>query len=442
MANYHSVGRGIRVAFLVGLTGCTFHPPGEREQREAALQSGRPFEKRIEVRQLPPLPADPTPDQLVDYALLTNADLEQRFWEWRSAIEQIPQDGTPETTLAINAATSITRGRAALADTVLTAQNMPSMMIPRPGKLSAAARRALENARAAGLRFRRAQFDLRAKVLIAWDDYALNAELIRLEQANAQLLQTAVMVAEARNRAGTGGQQELLEARNELDLSRNDIAAMQAQLPAQRAALNALLSRVPDATIPVPTELPPGKPMNESDAQLLALAARQNPELAALAREIAGRRQGVELARLQYYPDFAVGFSTDLAGITQSLAGMVSVPLLRYEAINAAIAQAEAELRASEAMRRQAGNDLAAQVVSDITTIRDADRQLDLLQHTILPRARQAVSLVRTAYQTGSASLSDLLDAQRSLIDIERLTATLQITRDKRLVEIESIDAT
>ncbi len=140
MANYHSVGRGIRVAFLVGLTGCTFHPPGEREQREAALQSGRPFEKRIEVRQLPPLPADPTPDQLVDYALLTNADLEQRFWEWRSAIEQIPQDGTPETTLAINAATSITRGRAALADTVLTAQNMPSMMIPRPGKLSAAAR--------------------------------------------------------------------------------------------------------------------------------------------------------------------------------------------------------------------------------------------------------------------------------------------------------------
>ncbi len=49
-------------------------------------------------------------------------------------------------------------------------------------------------------------------MLIAWDDYALNAELIRLEQANAQLLQTAVMVAEARNRAGTGGQQELLEA--------------------------------------------------------------------------------------------------------------------------------------------------------------------------------------------------------------------------------------
>ena len=38
-------------------------------------------------------------------------------------------------------------------------------------------------------------------------------------------------------------------------------------------------------------------------------------------------------------------------------------------------------------MRRQAGNDLTTQVVSDITIIRDADRQLELFEHTVLPRA-------------------------------------------------------
>ena len=32
---------------------------------------------------------------------------------------------------------------------------------------------------------------------------------------------------------------------------------------------------------------------------------------------------------------------------------MVTIPLLRYEAIDAAIAQAEASLRAADAMRRQ-----------------------------------------------------------------------------------------
>ena len=423
------------------LGGCTVHPDGEQGERRAALEASEPFEKPAAQRASSPLPENPTPDDLVRYALLTNENLEQRLWDWRSALEQIPQDGTPETTLAINAATSITRGRTALADTVLTAQNMPSMMIPWPGKLTAAARRALENARAAGQRFRKAQFDLRAKVLTAWDDYALNAELIRLEQANAQLLQTTVMVVEARNRAGTGGQQDLLKARNELDLSRNDIAAMRAQLPVQQAALNALLNRPPESPIPVPTSLPTIHPVTQDDAQLLALAAEQNPELAALAREVAGRQHGVELARLQYFPDFAVGASSDLAGITQSLMGMLSVPLLRYEAINAGIAQAEANLRATEAMRRQTRNDLNAQVVMDIRTLRDADRQLELFEHTLLPRARQVVTVARMAYEAGQSSLLDWLDSERSLISIERLVSRLRATRDQRLADLEAMAA-
>lgn len=428
-------------ALAIGLSGCTVHPLGESAQRRAASRSGRPYLGKPDQRTLPPLPDNPTVQDLVRRAMLANAELEQKYWEWRAAIEQIPQDGTPDTTLALNAATSITRGRTGPADTVLTAQNMPSMMIPWPGKLSAAARRALENARAAGLRFRQAQFDLRQKVLDAWDNYALTAELIRLEDTNAQLLQTTAMVAEARNRAGAAGQQELLKARNALDLSRNDLASMRAQLPVERAALNALLDRGPDATLGIPTSLPERRAMTVDDAQLLALAAIQNPQLAALARQIAGQKEGIELARLQDYPDFMVGVSSDLAGITQTLAAMITVPLLRQQAIDAAIAQAWADLRATEAARRQTHNDLVARIVTDIRTLRDADRQLDLFEQTVLPRARQVVPLARAAYEAGQSSLPDLLDSQRSLISIERLVADLRITRDKRLADLESITA-
>jgi outer membrane protein TolC len=421
--------------------GCTFHPRGEREERAAATQAGKPFEKQWEERDVPPLPADPTLDQIVQHALLTNADLEQRYWEWRSAIEQIPQDGTPETTLAINAATGITRGRTSLADTTLTAQNMPSAMIPWPAKLSTAARRSLENALAAGWRFQMAKFELRSKVLAAYYDYALNAELIRLEQTNNQLLQTTVMASEARNRAGMGGQQGLLQARNELDLSSNEIAAMQAQLPSQRATLNALLSREPAGALPVPPALPVLRRIAGSDEELVRLAAQQNPELLALAREVEAHKEGVHLARLQYYPDFSVSVGTDLSGVAQSLAGMVAVPLLRYEAIDAAIHQAEANLRATEALRRQSGNDLKARTILDITTLRDADRQIKLIDGTILPRAHQVVLVTRAAYESGRASVLDLLEGQRSLISLQRLTATLVTVREKRVADLEAIIA-
>jgi hypothetical protein len=47
------------------------------------------------------LPAEPTPDDLVRYASLASPELEQKYWEWKSAIEQIPQDGTQATNLVL-----------------------------------------------------------------------------------------------------------------------------------------------------------------------------------------------------------------------------------------------------------------------------------------------------------------------------------------------------
>jgi len=427
------------VALLATLAGCTVHPTGEREERRAALQAGKPFEKPVEVRQTQPLAENPTRDQLVDYALLNSAELEQHYWEWRSAIEQIPQDGTQSTTLNLSAGTSITNGRTSWGNSTLGLSNDPMTDIKWPGKLDAAARQTLENARASGRRFIKAKYELRNKVLGAWYDYALNAELIRLEQSNQQLLRTMATVTEAKNRAGSSGQQDVLKAANEADMSGNDIANMQSQLPSLRATINARLSRPADAPLPTPADLPPMRSIAYGDGELIELAAKRNPELMALADEIRGRQDGIRLARLQYLPDFNLSAGTDLMGVTQSVLGQATIPIFRYEALNAAIAQAQANLRASEAMRRQAGNDLAAAVVADITIIRDADRQLDLFEQTILPRARQAVSIGRSAYETGHASLLDFLDDQRSLIAIERLIANLRIMREKQLADLESI---
>jgi outer membrane protein TolC len=433
-----------RGALLISMlvAGCTVHPPGEAEERRAAIDAGRPFSSPVERREVPELPENPTPDDLVRRALLSNADLEQKYWAWRSAIEQVPQDGTQATNLALSAGLDITRGRTGQDAATLGLGNDPMADIVLPPKLSTAARRALENARAAGLRFRKAQFELRAKVLGAYADYALTAELARLEEASGALLQMTVTAVEARNRAGAAGQQELLKARNELDLSRNELAGMRARLPAEQAALNAMLDRPADAPIALPDRMPASAPLSRDDAEVLRLAAGGNPELSALAREIAARKEGVALARLQYLPDLSVGVSTDLAGLTQSLAGMITVPLLRHEAIDAAVAQAEANLRAAEAMRRQARNDVAAQVVLDLATVRDADRQLALFEQTVLPRARQIVTVARSAYEAGQSSLLDVLDAQRSLLVIERLVGNLRATREKRLAELEAATGT
>lgn len=438
----HGALFGIIVSIMAGVGGCAVHPKGEQEERHAALQAGKPFQTPIDQRSSPALPENPTSDDLVRYALLTNADLERQYWEWRSAIEQIPQDGSQATNLAISGGTSITDGSISRERTTLSAMNDPMADIVLPEKLSVAAQRALAIAHAAGLRFQKEKFAVRKKLLDAYYDYALTAELIRLEESNAALLQTTVTATEARNRAGAVGQQDVIKARNELDLSQNDLANLKSQLPSQLAMLNALLNRETTAPFPPPAQLPTTQPISAGNDQLLELAAKQNPELKALASDIERKHGDIRLAQLQYTPDFSLGIGTDLAGIAQSLSGMITVPVLRHEAIDAAIAQAAANLRSIEASRRQTRNDLAAQVITDVTTFRDADRQLDLFNSTILPRTRQIVDLSRSSYETGQSSLLDLLDTQRSLIAFERLAAKLTIIRNKTVADLEQVTAT
>ena len=49
------------------------------------------------------------------------------------------------------------------------------------------------------------------------------------------------------------------------------------------------------------------------------------------------------------------------------------------------------------------------------------------------------VTVARSAYESGHATLLDLLDGQRSLISIQRLVANLRIVRAKRLADLEAV---
>jgi outer membrane protein TolC len=448
---------------LLLAAACTVHPRGELQERKAAIAAGAPYRRPVDKRALPPLPADPTPDDLVRHALLANADLEAKYWEWRAALEQVPQEGTQKSGLELSFESMIMNGATALESTTLALGNdaMNSLMLP--SKLGTMAAMALHDAQAAGLRFDKARFELRNTVLAAWYDYALAAELARLDDQNTRLLDTMARVTESRLATGTATQADLLRAANEVEMSRNEAAMRRARFPDYRATLDALLNRPADATpLPVPAALPPlpaAQDVPLADADLLARIADRNPELQALAHEIAGKKDALRRARLEYLPDFNLNVGTDLAGMSQSLMGSVVVPYLRHEAIDAGVRQAVANLRAAEAMQRQTRHDLAARALADLAMLRDADRQIALLDATLLPRARQIIDAAQSAYATGGrgapapaggmggsgagggAGLLDLLDTQRALLALQRMRAELQITRLKQHADLEALSA-
>jgi outer membrane protein TolC len=464
-----NVKKTIALALLLASVGaCTVHPPGEREERQAAIAAGKAWARPFEKREMLPLAADATPAQMVEHALLHNAELEAKYWEWRSMLEQVPQDGTQKTGLELSFETMIMDGNSAWEDTVAAIGNdaMNSLMLPN--KLGTMAAMALKEARAAGLRFDKAKFELRNQVLAAYYEYALSAELARLENNNTRLLEMMMQVAESRLATGTASQVDLLKSANAAELSRNESAMQTSRLSMSRAMLNALLNRPAEARLDVPSALPAAPRVVLDDATLLGRVARHNPELQALAQEVAGKKDAIERARQDYLPEFAINIGTDLAGVTQSVMGSVVLPYLRHEAIDAGVRQAVANLRAAEAMQRQTAHELAARVIADVSMLRDAQRQVELLDKTLLPRAEQIVTASQNAYATGvggagaagggmgggmgggaagaaggaaGGGLLDLLDSQRTLISLQRMRAELQVTWLKQVADLEEIAA-
>jgi outer membrane protein TolC len=265
---------------------------------------------------------------------------------------------------------------------------------------------------------------------------ALVEEKIRIERENFTLLKLVSDSAASRARSG-GSLQDSLKAEIESQMGESELANLEAEANSIRGKLNGMLARDAKASLRLPPRLPSPRPVTADDAQLIALGVEQNPELAGLARQVAGRKNAIELAKLAYLPDFIPSGSVT-GNVSQVISTMVMLPT-KLPAIRGAIREAEAMTRSSEAMLRQTRQDRAASFVANLYIMRNAERQAAFYRRRVLPAAEQVVSSSRNYYAAGTVAFADLIDSQRTLTEVRRTVAQILIEREKRLAEIEAL---
>jgi cobalt-zinc-cadmium efflux system outer membrane protein len=422
----------------VFLSGCVLAPKGTGEEQSAAQKAGERYAQPFEQRPIPDLPADPTWRDVLQRAFLAHGDLEAAYFEWKAALARIPQVASyPNTNLAPSFSYMFSSDRMKSFDRNTVNVGLdPMENLAFPTKVAQAGKVALDEARAAGKRFEASKFEIQRKVLVAYLDLALHWEQIRIQRDNVNLLK--LMVDSAGDRVGAGGPpQDLLRAQTQFRLAENQLATMETQHLAMLAMLNAMLARDPRAPLKLPQTLPAPRPLPADDAKLLALAIDNNPDLAGLAHQVAGRQDALELARMAYIPDInpMAGFT---GGISQIVGAMLVLPTTIPE-IRGKIDESRAMLRSTQAMLRQTRSDRAASFVAALYALRSAERQSAVFQDAILPRAQQTLAAMRQAYAAGTATYIDLIDTQRTLLDVRLMIAEAQIEREKRLAELEAL---
>lgn len=436
-----SVGRvGVLLAAILALSlgGCVLAPPGTRDERARLAAAAATFEKPLAARDVPDLPPGANWRDVLSRGFLANGDLESAYFEWKAALARIDQAATwPNSNGALTFSHLFSSENIKSWDrTTLGVGFDPSMNLSLPVKARAGARVALDAAQEAGEKFRAVKFDLQRKLLTAYLELALTEELIRIQRDNRTLLKLVTDSAADRAEAG-GPMQDLYKATIESRTADNELASLEAKERSMRSMLNGMLAREADAPLTLPASLPAPRPVPVDDARLIAAGVTQNPELAALARQVAGRTDAIEVARLAYLPDFSPSASIT-GSLSQTLGTMVMLPT-KAPAIRAAIDEAQAMEHSSKAMLRQTRSDRAASFVATLYSMRNAQRETRLYQGYVIPAAEQLVVSSRSAYAAGTVSFADLIDSERMLLSVRRTVAETQIESEQRLAELEAL---
>ena len=424
---------------LVG--GCVFKPHGAESERHDlnATADALGYANGPSTRPrapLPEVPATPSPRELLHRAFLSNGDLEATFHEWAMAVHRIDQAGSfPTQRLELGFDYMFSPESMTAFDRTTTSIGLmdPTAL---PSKVMASATVAWRDAQAAGERFRTQKFDLQTRVLQAWAEYALQAERIRIQGQNLQLLRLVATTAASRVRAG-GSQQEQLRADVAARLAENELASARAELSQQQARLNALLGRPEQSPLLPPAQLPEARPFDIDDDALLAAGVSNNPELAGLGRERAARLAAIDRARLEYLPEINIA-AAFTGSLSQSIGAAITLPT-ELPRIRSMIAEARSDLRRVEAAATQRRSDRAADFLVAVLALRDAERRGRVFEQDLLPLAGRTVELARQGYSSGSVTYLDLIDAQRTDLDVRLLFAEARTARERMLAELEKL---
>jgi outer membrane protein TolC len=383
---------------------------------------------------LAPLAESPPIEGVLERGFRTNPEVEQRYFAWEAALARVTQaTALPQPRFSYELLFSRERIRSWDRTTLGLEQ-----MIPLPQRRSREGKMAFAEAQAAGRMLEEAKFGVQAELIEAWQELWMIDRRIAIEEENLELLRQFATVTRQRVAVGRAMQADASKADLETAAAENQLASLAAQRKAALGRINALLSRPVDAPLRA-REPAYREPLRVRDDQVLRWAAERNPELGALAFEVQGRENALELARLAYIPDLELSF--DMTGSMERMVeSMVELPM-NLSRIRAGIDGARADLRAARAELRGRRNQVGAEVVLQLYLARDSERQLAVYREQLLPRARDVLHTIESSYATGGASFLELLDAQRSLLELEQMAVELEGTRGIAIGELEKLCA-
>src|SRR5258706_599869 len=223
--------------------------------------------------------------------------------------------------------------------------------------------------------------------------------------------------ARVRFASAVGSQQEMLRA--QIEGTRLDAIHAQhhAEARARLAEINSLLGRPPDTPIETPTVLTIALD-SRTPEEIVSAAEAASPELRAAEQAIARDQRALDLARLEFKPDFNVeGAAINRGGLPPMWQVSAKVMLPSRARARGAVAEAQARLAASNAHVQDVRLRLRSAVEHRLVLLDAALAIESTYREGLLPQGETAVQSATATYAAGQGSQIAVLDAAAAVLE-------------------------
>ncbi len=422
----------VTAAALV-LTGCTGRlVRGEKEARQqlrSVTESFRPHGQK------PPLPVLGTNSNLGDYlkySLLNQPKVEAAYFDWLASVERITvQRSLPDPQLTF---------QMDIQDVVTSL--MPGLMMnfPGAGKLRAAGQIATAESQGKYFAFKTASLENAYELKRAYYRLYFLEEKIQVDHENLSLLSDLEKLARAQNEVGKVTLQDVLRAQIEQDRVRTELGNLEDSRGSLLVQFKAALGLHPDEPAPPLPQSFESTSLDLSSDKLLQTALEQNTRLKAMEADVHAAEASIQLAYKARMPDSSLGVMADVKmnPILYRPWGTVTLPLWR-DKLAAQVAEAQANKLAGEARLSAEQISLAVDFAERSFLLREASRNLELLQNNLLPKQRQSLEVARTGYLAGQIDFFNLTDAEQTLLRFSLDAVEARTQRELALAELSLI---
>jgi outer membrane protein TolC len=233
--------------------------------------------------------------------------------------------------------------------------------------------------------------------------------------------------ASAQYEVGRGTQQAILKAQIERGRLALRLEQLAEEWTSARQRLARLIGRSTADGLTGPVHVPPPDSVSLRSGGEMALQQRPEADALRWSQQQANRQEA--LARKAFWPDFTIGLqyvdiqSYDLGPTMTGRDALavrlgIKVPLWR-DKLRAQVSEAQIEARRAETQLEALELDIRTRLNDLRERLQRQQRQLTLMNDTLIPQAETALEATLNAYSTGRTDFLDLLDAERTLFQLQ-----------------------